>query len=200
MTPPWPDGVSRLMAALQKLPGIGQKTAQRLTFFLLRQDPEFSRTLAEAIWQGRAEARWCQRCFNLAEGPLCTLCQDPRRVGSQICVVEEPFNIWAIENTHIYRGQYHVLHGVLSPMRGIGPDRLRIDSLLNRLDQEPVREIILATSSTTEGSATAHYLAECIRPRGLELSRIGLGIPVGADLDYLDAITIGRALEARTRF
>lgn len=192
-TPP----VNRLIEELKKMPGIGQKSAQRIVFFLLRTDRNIALNLANSIIDAREKIRLCSVCFNITTIDPCEICTDSKRETGKICVVEEPFNIYSIEKTDLFKGLYHVLHGNLSPIRGIGPEELKISSLLNRIQDSRIEEIILATSPTTEGNATAHYLTDRIRPYGKKVTRIALGLPVGADLDYVDSITIAKALEGR---
>jgi recombination protein RecR len=192
-TPP----LARLIEELKKIPGIGRKSAQRIAFFLLRTDRRNALALAEAITQAREKTFYCSVCNNITAVDPCEICSDPKRDRERICVVEEPFNIHSIERTGLYRGLYHVLMGNLSPIRGIGPDELRIAGLVARARAGGLREIILATSPTTEGSATAHYLTEILRQYKITLSRIALGLPVGADLDYADEVTIAKAIEGR---
>jgi recombination protein RecR len=192
-TPP----LARLIAELKKIPGVGRKSAQRIAFFLLRTDRKNALALAEAIVQAREKTFYCSRCNNITAVDPCEICSDPERDHEKICVVEEPFNIHSIEKTGLYRGHYHVLMGNLSPIRGIGPDELRIAGLEARVRNGSFREVILATSPTTEGSATAHYLTEILRQYKITISRIALGLPVGADLDYADEVTIAKAIEGR---
>jgi recombination protein RecR len=189
--------VQDLIEALRRLPGIGQKSAQRLAFHLLRAPSEDSRALAEAILAAKERIAICGTCFNVAEGPQCAYCRDPRRDGTLVCVVEEPGDIVAVERTQEFRGRYHVLGGHISPMDGIGPDDLRIRELLVRLGAGEVKEVILATNPTVEGEATAIYLAGLIKPLGVRVTRIASGLPVGGDLEYADEVTLGRALEGR---
>lgn len=192
-TPP----LARLIDGLKKIPGIGRKSAQRIAFHLLRTDKQNALALAEAIIQAREKIFACSACNNLTAVDPCEICANPERDREKICVVEEPFNIHSIERTGLYHGLYHVLMGNLSPIRGIGPDELRIDGLEARVRAGGVREVILATSPTTEGSATAHYLTEILRQYKITISRIALGLPVGADLDYADEVTIAKAMEGR---
>jgi recombination protein RecR len=192
-TPP----LERLIAELMRLPGIGRKSAQRLAFFLLRTDKKNALALAEAIGEAREKIISCSVCNAITAVDPCEICSDPERDRERICVVEEPFNIQSIERTGLYRGLYHVLLGNLSPIRGIGPDELRIAGLVARVSSGTFREVILATSPTTEGSATAHYLTEILRQYKITLSRIALGLPVGSDLDYADEVTIAKAIEGR---
>ena len=189
--------MSRLIERLSRLPGIGEKTASRLAFHILRSEREYAETLAEALLAVKDETRLCSVCFALTESDPCPLCADPRRVADAICVVEEPADLLAIERTHGFRGRYHVLHGTLAPLDGVGPDDLKIQPLLVRLRDAPVREVILATNPTAEGEATALYLAKLLKPLGVCVTRIAHGLPVGADLEYADVMTVGRALEGR---
>ena len=189
--------LARLVEQLGRLPGIGEKTATRLAMFILNADREYAEALAEAVWAVKAETTLCQECFGLAEGERCAICLDPKRNDEAICVVEEPADLIALEKVHEYRGRYHVLHGVLSPLDGIGPEELKIAPLLERLRRGAVQEVIIATNPTTEGEATALYLAKVIKPLGLRVSRIARGIPMGGDVEYTDVVTLGRALEGR---
>ena len=193
-TPP----LARLIEELKRIPGIGRKSAQRIAFFLLRGERRNALALAEAIVQARDKTFYCSRCNNITAVDPCEICSDANRDTEKICVVEEPFNIQAIERTGLYRGHYHVLLGNLSPIRGVGPDEQRIAGLLQRVRDGGYREVILATSPTTEGSATAHYLTEVLRQYRITISRIALGLPVGADLDYADEVTIAKAIEGRS--
>lgn len=187
--------VERLIAELAKLPGIGPRTAQRLTFHLLRLRPEEVIPLAEAITDIKEKIGFCRRCFNLAEGELCTICADTRRDEELLCVVEQPFDIVTIERTREYRGLYHVLGGALSPIDGVEPGDLRLAELLSRVD-ESVKEIIVATNPTMTGEATAMYIADLL-PGHVRVTRLASGLPVGGDLEYADELTLGRALTGR---
>jgi recombination protein RecR len=189
--------MSRLIEHLSRLPGIGEKTAGRLAFHILRSDREYAQGLADALLAMKDDTRLCSVCFALTESDPCPLCADPRRSEDAICVVEEPADLLAIERAHGFRGRYHVLHGTLAPLDGVGPDDLKIQPLLVRLRDAPVREVILATNPTAEGEATALYLAKLLKPLGVRVTRIAHGLPVGADLEYADAMTVGRALEGR---
>ncbi|MHB1007136.1 MAG: recombination mediator RecR [Chloroflexota bacterium] len=193
------EPVVRLIEELCKLPGIGPKTAQRLAFFLLRSPGEQARDLSRAIVEVKERIVFCSTCFNITEADPCRVCVDPVRDNSQICVVEEPLDILAIERTHSYRGLYHVLHGAISPMDGVGPEDLRIRELLNRLHGDTVREIILATNPNLEGEATGMYLARLIAPLGIKVTRLARGLPVGGDLEYADEVTLTRAMENRQK-
>jgi len=192
-TPP----LARLIEELKKIPGIGRKSAQRIAFYLLRTDKKSALALADSIVQAREKIFYCSVCNNITAVDPCEICSSSERDPEAICVVEEPFNIHSIEKTGLFHGHYHVLMGNLSPIRGIGPDELRIAGLLERIRRGNFREIILATSPTTEGSATAHYLTEILRQYKIIISRIALGLPVGADLDYADEVTIAKAIEGR---
>jgi recombination protein RecR len=189
--------LARLIEQLTRLPGIGEKTASRLALHILRAEADYARALASAIVAVKEETRLCSRCFALTEADPCAICTDPERSGDVICVVEEPADLLAIERVREFRGRYHVLHGALAPLDGIGPDDLKIQPLLVRLREQPVREVILATNPTAEGEATALYLARLLKPLGLRVTRIAHGLPVGGDLEYADAMTVGRALEGR---
>ena len=191
--------VQRLITELGKLPGIGQRTAQRLAFHVLRADPEDALALADAIREVKETVGECEICFNLAVGPICKVCEDPRRDPALICVVEEPSDIIPIERTHEFSGRYHVLGGALSPIDGVDPEDLHIEVLMRRIDGGEVRELVVATNSTTTGEATALYLADAVRQRSpdVAVTRLASGLPVGSDLEYADEITLGRALRGR---
>jgi recombination protein RecR len=193
--------VNRLITELARLPGIGQRTAQRLAFHILRLPPEEALPLAEAIRDAKESVRNCERCFNLTVEPVCAICRDERREAGLICVVEEPSDVIPIERTNEFHGRYHVLGGALSPIDGIDPDDLRIEELLARVDQNEVREVVVATNATTTGEATALYLADALRDRAPEVAvtRLASGLPVGADLEYADEITLGKALSGRRK-
>ena len=188
--------VENLVAQLTRLPGVGQRTAQRLAFHLLRVPPEEALALAEAIRVVKERVGFCSECFNLSEEPLCRFCSDPRRDRSLICVVEAPSDIVPIERTAEYRGLYHVLGGALSPLDGVEPGDLRIDELLQRVEANGVVEVVLATNPTMTGEATAAYLADRLRDR-VRVTRLASGLPVGGDLEYADEVTLGRALSGR---
>jgi recombination protein RecR len=192
-----PEPVSRLIDAFSRLPGIGPKTASRLTFYLLRAPEEQPASLAEALKHLQERIVLCSTCFNITEDNPCNVCSDPGRDRSLICVVEEPLDVLAIERTGEYRGLYHVLHGSISPMDGIGPEELRIRELMNRLQEGEVEEILLATNPDLEGEATAMYLARQISPLGIRVTRLAQGLPMGGDLEYADTVTLTRALEGR---
>jgi recombination protein RecR len=189
--------VQTLIDELGRLPGVGPKSAQRIAFYLLKVAPEDAKRLANAIVDAKERVSWCRRCFNIAEGELCGYCRDERRDPRLLCVVEEPRDIVAVERTQEFRGRYHVLQGAISPIEGIGPEQLRIRELLERLGNEGVEEVILATNPNIEGEATAMYLARLLKPLGIRVTRIASGLPVGGDLEYADEVTLGRALEGR---
>ncbi len=189
--------VQRLIDELGRLPGIGPKSAQRITYHLLKVAPEDARRLAAAIVDVKEKISWCRRCFNIAEGEECSICRDTRRDTTVLAVVEEPRDIVALERTQEFRGRYHVLQGTISPIEGIGPDQLRIKDLLQRVPAEGIEEVILATNPNTDGEVTAMYLAKVLTPLGVRVTRIASGLPVGGDLEYADEVTLGRALEGR---
>jgi recombination protein RecR len=196
------EPVARLIEAFSRLPGIGPKTAQRLTFHLLRAPDTEARILAAALIDVRDKVVFCDRCFNISDAPLCPICRDPGRDVSRLCVVEEPLDVLALERTAEFRGLYHVLHGAISPIDGVGPERLKIKELLARADEAkregtPFEEVILATNPTLEGEATAMYLAERLERSVVLVSRIARGLPVGGDLEYADEVTLIRALQGR---
>jgi recombination protein RecR len=195
--PDFAASVERLIEELKRLPGIGQKTAQRLAFHLLRADREEALALAEAIRQAKEKIRECSVCNNITDTDPCLYCSSPTRNRKTICVVEEPHNIPAVEKTRQFNGLYHVLGGALSPLHGVGPDQLKIKSLLERLKGAQVEEIIIATNPTAEGEATAMYLSKLIKPLGIRVTRIAMGIPVGSDLEYADEVTMLKAIEGR---
>jgi recombination protein RecR len=196
------EPVARLIESFARLPGIGPKTAQRLTYHILRAPDAEARALARALIAVRDEVVFCDRCFNISDAPVCPICRDPARGNGRLCIVEEPLDVLAIERTGEFRGRYHVLHGAISPIDGIGPDRLRIRELLARVDDaqaEDARfeEVILATNPTLEGEATAMYLNERLEGRVGSVTRIARGLPVGGDLEYADDVTLIRALQGR---
>jgi recombination protein RecR len=196
------EPVARLIESFARLPGIGPKTAQRLTYHLLRAPDAEARTLAGALIAVRDQVVFCERCFNISDQPLCPICRDPGRDASRLCVVEEPLDVLALERTGEFKGLYHVLHGAISPIDGIGPDRLKVRELFARADDakragEPLAEVILATNPTLEGEATAMYLAERLEDVVDVVSRIARGLPVGGDLEYADEVTLIRALQGR---
>jgi recombination protein RecR len=193
--------VQRLVTELGKLPGIGQRTAQRLAFHILRTDPEDADALAAAIREVKEKIRPCEVCFNLADEARCRICQDERRDGAIICVVEEPGDVIPIERTHEFRGRYHVLGGALSPIDGVDPEDLKIPELYRRVEESdpPTREVVIATNPTTTGEATAHHIAAALRERApdVAVTRLASGLPVGGDLEYADEVTLGRAFAGR---
>jgi recombination protein RecR len=191
--------VQRLISELSRLPGIGTRTAQRLAFHVLRASPEEAGALADAIREVKEKIGLCERCFNLAEESLCPICRDPRRDETLVCVVEEPGDVIPVERTHEFRGRYHVLGGALSPVDGVDPEDLKIAQLMTRVGEEDIREVVLATNPTTTGEATALYIADVLRGRHPEVAvtRLASGLPVGADLEYADEVTLGRALAGR---
>ncbi|MFQ5859095.1 MAG: recombination mediator RecR [Anaerolineae bacterium] len=189
--------ISRLIDELSRLPGIGPKTASRLTFYLLRAPDEQALALAEALQNLKEQVVYCERCCNIADRSPCDICSSLERDHSTICVVEEPLDMMALERTHEYKGVYHVLHGAISPVEGVGPADLRIDELMDRLRGDAVREVILATNPNLEGEATAMYLERLIKPLSVRVTRTAYGLPVGGDLEYADEVTLARALEGR---
>jgi recombination protein RecR len=195
--PDFAPSITRLIDELRRLPGIGQKTAQRLAFHLLRVDREQAFALSDAIREAKERIRECSICNNITDSDPCLFCASPTRNKSMICVVEEATNIQAVEKTRQFDGLYHVLGGALSPLQGIGPDQLKIKSLIERLKGGTVEEIIVATNPTAEGEATSVYLSKLIRPLGVRVTRIAMGIPVGSDLEYADEVTMVKAMEGR---
>lgn len=192
------SAIEELVAELAKLPGIGRKTAQRLTFYLLKQPPEVAERLSRAIHRVRGQVAACTTCGDLSDEDPCALCRDPRRDPSLLCVVEEPGDVGAIERAGQYRGRYHVLGGRLSPLEGIGPEALRVEALVARVSNgSGVREVIIATNPSMEGEVTATLLQQVLRPTGVRVTRIARGLPVGGDLEYADGVTIAQALLAR---
>ncbi|HZU12766.1 MAG TPA: recombination mediator RecR [Chloroflexota bacterium] len=191
--------ISRVVDELSRLPGIGPKTAQRLTYFLLRSPSEQSEALAEAILELKRNVVLCTECFNITDRSPCEVCSNPERDASRICVVEEPLDVVALERTGQYKGMYHVLHGAISPIEGIGPEELKIRELLYRVQQGEVEEIILATNPNLEGDATAMYLTRLLQVPGLTVTRLARGLPVGGDLEYADEVTLSNALAGRSQ-
>ncbi|HHV43938.1 MAG TPA: recombination protein RecR [Firmicutes bacterium] len=189
--------LARLIDELVKLPGIGPKTAQRLAFEIISWSPGEVKQLAEAIVEAKTLLRYCSVCFNLTEQDPCQICSNPNRERSSICVVEQPKDVIAMEKTREFRGLYHVLHGVISPMDGIGPNDIRIRELLSRLKDSGVAEVIVATDPDVEGDATAMYIARILKPMGLKVTRMASGLPVGGDLEYVDEVTLAKALQGR---
>jgi recombination protein RecR len=205
---PLAEPVSNLIDAFSQLPGIGPKTASRLTYFLLRSDESIALNLAQALLELKAKTLFCSLCHNIADSDPCAICANPQRDYTIICIVEEPLDVQAIERTREYQGVYHVLHGAISPVEGVGPEDLKIGELLQRIQSSetaglagsraPVREILLATNPNLEGEATAMYIARLIKPLGLRVTRLARGLPVGGDLEYADEVTLGRALAGRS--
>lgn len=189
--------LANLYEQLRRLPGVGSKTAMRLAYHIMDMPAEEVAQLTQALTNAKQQIHYCRQCFNLTDAQLCEICSDDKRDRFTICVVEQPQDIAAMERSHGYHGLYHVLHGALSPLDGIGPDKLRIRELFQRLQQESVTEVILATNSDVEGEATATYLAQLLKPAGITVSRIAHGLPVGGDLEYADEVTLSRALENR---
>ncbi len=193
------ESVERLIDELSKMPGIGRKTAQRITFYILKENKDEAQSLAQAILDVKEKVKYCSICFNITEADPCWICLDEKRDKTSICVVEEANDVLALERTGEYKGLYHVLGGALSPLDGIGPDNLRIKELLSRL-RENVKEVILATNPNVEGEATAIYLSKLIKPLGVKVTRIACGLPVGGDLEFADQVTLTKAIEGRMEF
>ncbi len=191
------EPVARLIEEFSKLPGIGPKTASRLTFYLLRANEEQAAALAQAITEVKEKTVYCSRCYNIAASDPCAICSNLSRDQTVVCVVEEPLDVLALERTGEYKGLYHVLHGAISPVEGVNPEDLKIAELLARTRVEPIEEVIIATNPTTEGRATQHYIARELIPTGVKVTALAQGLPVGGDLEYADEITLGRALENR---
>ena len=198
--PALPEPLERLIQELSRLPGIGPKTAQRLAFHLLRVDGVRAQSLAQAIQEVKARIGYCVRCYNIAEGPVCAICESPRRDASVICVVESAFDVLAIERTAEFSGLYFVLHGVISPIDGIGPEQIHVQQLLDRVRDEAIVEVIIATDADIEGEATAVYLQRALSPLGVRVTRPAHGLPVGGDLEYADELTLARAMAGRRAF
>jgi len=193
----YPAPLENLIRQLSRLPGVGQKSATRVALFVLNSDRELADRLAGSLLEVKERIRFCSVCFNLTEEDPCPICRDPARANGMICVVEGPGDQSAIEESRVFQGRYHVLHGVLSPLDGVGPENLRIGELLGRLEKEGVREVILATNPTAEGEATASYVAKILLGKGIQITRIALGIPMGGDLKYMDSLTLQHALKRR---
>jgi recombination protein RecR len=191
------DPIARLVKELARLPGIGEKTAQRLAFHVLEAGPEYAEALAAAVLGVVRDVRCCSSCQTLTDRDPCSICADPRRDGRVICVVEGVPDLLAVERTHEFRGRYHVLHGALSPLDGVGPSDLKVRELLVRLEREPAEEVVIATNPDVEGEATALYLAKLLKPVGVRVTRIAQGVPMGGDLEYADQVTLARALAGR---
>ena len=196
----YPAPVARLIDELRKLPGIGPKSAQRIAFHLMRGSRDDATRLSEAVGTLLDGIRTCPRCHAITDQELCAICSDPARSAKVLCVVEEPHDLIAVEKTRDFRGRYHVLHGALSPLQGVGPDELKIQGLLERVREGETQEIILATSPTVEGEATAVYLARLLKPLGVRVTRIAMGVPVGSDLEWADEVTMAKALEGRREY
>jgi recombination protein RecR len=195
--PDFAEPLARLIAEFKRLPGIGQKSAQRIAFHVLRANREDAERLAQAVLDVKDKLGLCAVCNNISDAEICQYCSDPRRDPHTVCVVEEPHNIVGIETTRQYEGRYHVLHGALSPLRGIGPESLKIKGLVERIGQGEIQEVIVATNPTVEGEATAVYLARLLKPLGVKVTRIAMGIPVGSDLEFADEVTMSKSLEGR---
>ncbi|MCX6595173.1 MAG: recombination mediator RecR [Acidobacteria bacterium] len=191
------EPLQRLVEEFRRLPGVGHKSAQRLAFYVLRSPRADAERLAQSLLDVKDKLGLCATCNNISDAELCPYCRNPNRDQTQICVVEEPHNIMPVETTRTFTGLYHVLHGAISPLRGIGPEQLKIKSLLARLNTGEVSEIIIATNPTVEGEATASYLARLLKPLGVKVSRIAMGIPVGSDLEFADEVTMSKSLENR---
>ena len=195
--PDFAEPLARLITEFKRLPGIGQKSAQRLAFHVLRAGREDAEHLAQAILDVKDKLGLCRVCNNISDSDLCHYCRDTNRDATVVCVVEEPHSIIGIETTRQFSGRYHVLHGALSPLRGIGPESLKIRGLVERIGEGEIQEVIVATNPTVEGGATAVYLARLLKPLGVKVTRIGMGVPVGSDLEFADEVTIWKALEGR---
>jgi recombination protein RecR len=195
--PDFAEPLARLITEFKRLPGIGQKSAQRLAFHILRAGREDAEHLAQALLDVKDKLGLCRICNNISDSELCTYCADTNRDPRVVCVVEEPHNIVGIETTRQFEGRYHVLHGALSPLRGLGPESLKLKNLVERIGEGEIQEVIVATNPTTEGEATAVYLARLLKPLGVKVTRIGMGIPVGSDLEFADEVTISKAMEGR---
>jgi recombination protein RecR len=191
------DPIARLVKELARLPGIGEKTAQRLAFHVLEAGAEYAEALAGAVLGVVRDVRCCSTCQTLTDRDPCAICSDPRRDGKVLCVVEGVPDLLAVERTHEFRGRYHVLHGALSPLDGVGPSDLKVRELLVRLEREPAEEVVIATNPDVEGEATALYLAKLLKPVGVKVTRIAQGVPMGGDLEYADQVTLARALAGR---
>ena len=189
--------IQDLVDELNRLPGIGPKSAQRLAFYIVKSQADDARRLADAITRAKDRTRFCRECYGVSEGELCRYCSDPSRDPAMVCVVEEPKDVSAVEKAGVVKGRYHVLGGAISPMQGIGPDDLRVQELLDRVGRNGVTEVILATNPNLEGNATAMYVAGLLKPLGVRVTRLASGLPVGGDLEYADEITLGQALEGR---
>ena len=191
------EPIARMVNQLSKLPGVGAKTAQRLAYYIISLPEEQVRQLAVAIFNGKKQTKFCSVCGNYSTDDVCDMCRDDNRKNGQLCVVKDPRDVAAMERMHDYHGLYHVLHGTLSPMDGVGPDDIRIKELVSRLASEEISEIILATNPDIEGEATATYIARLLKPMGVKCTRIAHGVPVGSDLEYADEVTLSKAMEGR---
>ncbi len=189
--------LEKLIEEFRKMPSVGVKSAERMAYYILGLDDNETKSLVDAINSAHTNIHTCNVCCNLTEGEKCGICSNSKRDNSVICVVENPRDVTAFERTHEYRGVYHVLHGVISPMNGVGPDNIRIRELIARLSDDSVNEVIMATNPTAEGEATAMYIARLLKPMGIKVSRLAYGIPVGSDLEYADEVTLSRALQGR---
>lgn len=189
--------VEKLITELTRLPGIGRKTAQRLSFFIMAMPKEEAISIANAIVELKEKARFCKLCFNITDDELCSICKNPLRDRGRICVVEEPSNLIVIEKTKIYKGLYHVLLGALSPIDGITPDKLKINELLERIKKYPITEVIIATNPNTKGETTAQYISQLLKPFGVKTTRIAYGLPIGGDIEFADEVTLTKAIEGR---
>ena len=189
--------IQDLIDELARLPGIGPKSAQRLAFYIVKAPPEDAKRLAEALVNAKERVRFCRECFGVSEGELCRVCRDPGRDATVVCVVEESKDQAAIEKAGVIKGRYHILGGAISPLEGIGPDDLRVQELLDRVERDAITEVILATNPNLEGNATAMYVAALLKPLGIRVTRLASGLPVGGDLEYADEVTLGQALEGR---
>lgn len=190
--------VEKLIDELIKLPGIGRKTAQRLSFFIMGMPAEDAISIAKAIIELKEKARFCKLCFNITDAEICSICKNPLRDRSRICIVEEPSNLIVIERTKIYKGLYHVLLGALSPIDGITPERLKINELVHRVKTNNITEVIIATNPNTKGETTAQYISQLLKPSGIKITRIAYGLPIGGDIEFADEVTLSKAIEGRT--
>ena len=189
--------LEKLIEEFRKMPSVGVKSAERMAYYILGLDDSETKSLVDAINNAHTSIHTCNVCCNLTEGEKCNICANPNRDNSTICVVENPRDVTAFERTHEYKGTYHVLHGIISPMNGVGPDNIRIKELISRMADDSVNEVIMATNPTAEGEATAMYIARLLKPMGIKVSRLAYGIPVGSDLEYADEVTLSRALQGR---
>jgi len=195
----YPPPLEKLIEQLSRLPGIGQKSAARVALYILKSQQELAESLAKSLMEVKERIEFCSICFNLTDGDPCAVCQDKNRANGVICIVEGPGDQLAIEEAGIFKGRYHVLHGILSPLDGIGPEDLKISQLLDRLEKEEINEVIIATNPTAEGEATASFLAKLLSDKGLKITRIALGVPMGGDLKYMDSMTLRHAIKSRVQ-